>query len=188
MIFHIQQEEKLDEQAFIRGRIVAHALPPELTQEEFERWWPYLTAKEREKYAVYETHNVITLSGRNAILNYVGNDSLSGTGTTGTACTAFTQYFSVGTGAIASVSAGDTTMVGELYRAVPSSATVTGNSVNISTFFSAGVANGTYTNAGIFGNNATGILSTGTLYTHALYSYVKTNANSLTSSYIINLN
>lgn len=188
MIFHIHKEDKLDESAFIRGRIVAHALPPELTQEEFEKWWPYLTEREMSRYAVYEVHNVITLSGRNAILNYVGNNTLSGTGTTGTACVPFAQYFSVGTGALASVSAGDTTMVGELYRAVPSSATVTGNSVNISTFFSAGVANGTYTNSGIFGSTATSTLSTGVLMTHALYSYTKTNASSLTSSYIINLN
>jgi hypothetical protein len=187
MIFRILRRI-LRERSRHTGRIFARALPPDLTKEEFEKWWPRLTEKERDRYTVYTTTNVITLNGRNAILNYIGNNSLSGTGTTGTACVPFSQYFSVGTGAIATVSAGDNAMVGELYRAVPSSATATGNSVNISTFFSAGVANGNYTNAALFGNNATGTLSTGTLMTHALYTYPKTNASSLVSDYLINEN
>lgn len=171
------------------GRIFARALPPDLTKEDFEEWWPRLTEKERDRYTVYTTTNVITLNGRNAILNYIGNNSLSGTGTTGTACVPFSQYFSVGTGAIASVSAGDNAMVGELYRAVPSSATVSGNSVNISTFFSAGVANGTFTNAALIGGGtATGTLGTGVLQSHALYTYVKTSSFSLTNDYLVNEN
>ncbi len=186
MIVHV--EKKIDERAFVVGRIFARALPPELTKEEFGKWWPRLSEHERDKYTVAETHNVITLNGRSAILNYIGNNILTGTGTTGTTVTPFSQYFAVGTGAIASVSAGDVTMIGELFRAVPSAAIVSGNSVNVSTFFSAGNANGTYTNAAIWGNNASSTLGSGTLLTHALYVYIKTSANSLTSDYVLNLN
>jgi hypothetical protein len=186
MIIHI--EKKINEQAYVLGKIFARALPPDLTKEEFEAWWPRMAEKERDKYTVAETHNVITLSGRSAILNYIGNNILTGTGTTGTTVTPFAQYFAVGNGAIANVSAGDVTMIGEVYRAVPSMATVSGNSVNISTFFSAGNANYSYTNAALWGNNASATPGSGTLETHALYAYVKTSANSLTSDYVVNLN
>ena len=187
MIIHI--EKKIDEQAYVLGKIFARALPPDLTKEEFEAWWPRLSESERDKYTVAETHNVITLSGRSAILNYIGNNILTGAGTTGTTVTPFSQYFAVGTGAIANVSAGDVTMIGELFRAVPSMATVSGNSVNISTFFSAANANGIYTNAALFGGGtATGSSGTGVLLTHALYTFTKTSANSLTSDYLVNLN
>jgi len=183
------KKKTLEEKAHVLGRIIARALPPELTEEEFKAWWPRLSEREKSRYTVYETHNVITLNGRSAILNYVGNNILTGAGTTGTTVTPFSQYFAVGTGAIASVSAGDVTMIGEIFRAIPSSATISGNSVNISTFFSAPNANGTYTNSGIWGGGtATGTSGTGVLLTHALYAFVKTSANSLVSDYIINLN
>lgn len=179
---------QLNEHVSVLGRIIAHATPPDLTKEEYEKWWPRLSKSEQDRYAVYETHNIIDLNGRTNILNYIGNDTISGTGTTGTQVVPFAQYFSVGTGAIALISAGDTTMVGELFRAQPSSATVSGNSVNISTFFGSGSANGVYTNAGLYGGAATGTLGSGTLQTHALYTFTKTSANSLVTSYVITLN
>lgn len=178
----------LDEKAWVLGRIKIRLLPDGITKEEFEAWWPRLTEKERERFTVYETHNIITASGRSQILTYIGNNALSGGSVGLSNVVPFAQYFSVGTGAIATVSAGDTGMIGELFRAVPSTATISGNTVNISTFFGSTQANGTYTNAGLFGNNATGTLGSGTLCTHALYAYTKASGQSLTNDYLINLN
>lgn len=199
------------ENAWVLGRIRTYLLPADVTKESFEAWWPRLPETERSRYLVpvrvpqlrwnrwtqreewsgeyqesLEAHNVITTNGRDQILSYIGDNTLSG-GNTGT-IVPFAQYFSVGTGAIAQVSAGDTGMIGELFRAVPSSALISGNAVSISTFFGATQANGTYTNAGLFGNNATSSLGSGTLLTHAFYAYTKTNGNTLTTSYLINLN
>jgi len=207
----VQGAQPMREDAWVLGRIRTYLLPADLTREAFDQWWPRLPETERSRYLVpvrvprlrwnrwtqreewsgeyqdtLEAHNVITTNGRNQILSYIGDNTLSG-GNTGT-IVPFAQYFSVGTGAIASVGAGDTGMIGELFRAVPSSALISGNAVSISTFFGATQANGTYTNAGLFGNNATSSLGSGTLLTHAFYAYTKSSGNSLTTSYLINLN
>jgi hypothetical protein len=194
------------EQAEVLGHIRTYRLPAGLARADYESWWPRLSEQERAAYLVpvrvpekrwnrwtrrdeltgrwveaEEATNIITTNGRNQILTYLGAGSLVGV-------VAFAQYFSVGTGAIVSVSAGDTGMIGELFRAQPSSFAISGNSVNISTFFGATQANGTYTNAGLFGNGASGTFGTGTLCTHALYSFTKTSGETLTTSYLINLN
>lgn len=161
------------------GMIHIRALPP-ITREEYLSWWPHLSEKERERYEVAVCKNLITTAGRTQILTFVGNN-----GTT----QPFSQYFSVGTFPINSVSPGDTSVATELYRAVPSNYTVTGNNVDISTFFGTAQANGTLTNCGLYGGgSATSTLGTGTLYTHALInSYVKTNLITVTFDYIITL-
>jgi hypothetical protein len=175
-------ENELEENAFVLGRIKARLLPGDLTEEEWKAWWPRLTEKERDRYTVYETKNVITLAGKNNILTFLGSSSLSGVA-------AFAQQFSVGTGPIITVSVGDTSISSELFRAGPGSLTVAGNTVNISTFFGSSSGNGVYTNAGIWGDGtATSTLGTGTLYTHALYAFNKPNGFSLTSDYLLTLN
>lgn len=211
IIAAMQNAPPVAENAAVTGRIRTYLLPADLTKEAFDAWWPRLPETERSRFLVpvrvpkmrwnrftrreewngdyqevEEAHNVITTNGRSQILSYIGDNVLSG-GNTGTVVP-FAQYFSVGTGAIARVGAGDTGMIGELFRAVPSSALISGNAVSISTFFGATQANGTYTNAGLFGNNATSSLGSGTLLTHAFYSYTKNSGQSLTTSYLINLN
>jgi len=170
------------------GRIKTRLLPDGMTKAEFEAWWPHQSERERDRYTVYETTNSITLAGRNQLLTYAGNNALTGGGVGLGNVVPFAQYFAVGTGAIISVSAGDVALNGELFRAAPSSSLISGNSVNISTFFGATQANGTYTNAGLFGNNATSSSGSGALVTHALYAFTKTSGQSLTSDYVINLN
>jgi len=163
------------------GRIRTRCLPP-ITKEEFLAWWPKLSERERDQYTVYETKNLITTAGRAQLLTYIGAAALSAP------VVPFAMYFAVGTFPINTVNPGDTAVNGELFRAVPTTSTVTGNTVDISTFFSTSDANGTYTNCGIFGNNATSTPGSGTLVTHALYSYTKTVFNSLTNDYLITLN
>jgi len=169
-----------DEALFI-GKIKLRVLPGDLTLAEFLEWWPRLTEKERDHYTEYETRNLITTAGRSQVLTYIGSPNLS------SPVVPFSQYFSVGTGATLTVNPGDSHVNGELTRLVPSTYTVSGNGVDISTFFSTSNGNGTWTNCGIYGNNATSTLGTGTLLTHALFSYTKLNTQTATCDYIITL-
>lgn len=171
----------LQERGLIVGRIKACVIPA-MSEEEFRAWWPRLSLREQDAFVRYETHNIITANGRAQALAYLGNATLSGN------VVPFFQYFSVGTGTIAQVSPGDTGMASELFRAAPSTVTVSGNTVSVSTFFGASQANATYTEAGIFGNNATATLNSGTMCAHALYSFTKTSAETLVNAYQLNLN
>lgn len=152
-------------------------------------WWPVtneqgkiiaparMSEREKDKYTVYETENQLMTAGVQQILTYIGMPS-------GTAIL-ISKYFAVGTGAISDTAPTDTSLATELFRKVPDSATQTGNQIDISTNFSTAQGNGTLTNAGLFGNTATSSANSGTLYTHALYSYTKTSAVAIVNDYII---
>lgn len=138
-------------------------------------------ALDRHALDLYETHNVATTTGRTTMLNYLANTG----GLTGV------QYFAVGTGAIPAGQSGplssDTALWTEFYRQAISTATISSGQVDLSTIFSAGVANTSYTNAGIFGDGATGTAGSGVLFAHALYSYSKSNSTVLTNDYYVTL-
>ena len=161
-----------------RGRIRFHLIAGE-APDEMVRDWLRMSESERERLAcdVAEFHNILTTAGRTAILNYIANNSPP----------AFAQQFSVGTGPIVSVSAGDTSVATELARTGVSGSTIIGTQVDITFSFAAGSANGTYTNVGIYGGGASGTLGTGTLYTHALANFTKTSSASLQVDYLINI-
>lgn len=161
------------------GLVKVRELPRDCAFADFMAWWPRLTERERERWTAYEHRNVLTSSGRTQLLTYAS----SGLATT----LGFAQEFSVGTSPIISVSAGDTSVQGELYRSAPTTTTITGNQVDISTYFGPSQANGNYTNAGLYGVNATSTLGTGTLMTHTLYTYTKSNGVPITNDYIITL-
>lgn len=137
-------------------------------QAALQPWWTRLTLREkaRESKMVVEAHNMIMSAGRTQILAFIG---ASGT------VASFAQYYAVGTGTIYTVQPSDSSLAGELFRAIPASFSVVGNAVTISTPFSTSQANGTYTNSGIFGVNSTSTSGSGTLMTHLLYSYTKSN-------------
>ena len=159
------------------GIVRARMLPAEWTEEDYLRYYPRYTKRERDRLTVYERKNMLMTAGRTQMLNQLF----------GTAPAAFGLYFAVGTGALGGVTSGDTLLATEFFRAVPSTGVTTGNQIDISTFFGATQANGTYTNAGIFGGAATGTANSGTLETHVLYALTKTSANSLTNDYLIQL-
>ncbi len=121
------------------GKIKLRVLPGDLTLAEFMEWWPRLTEKERDRYTEYETRNLITTAGRSQVLTYIGAPNLS-------PVVSFSQYFSVGTGATLTVNPGDSHINTELTRLVPSTYTVSGNGVDISTFFGTSQGNGTWSN------------------------------------------
>lgn len=169
------------DELFYLGRILIRELPAHWDREMFEFWYPRMKERERARYTVGEIKNLITTAGRTQVLTFIGNPSSN--------TAAFSQYFAVGTFPINSVQPGDTAVNGELFRAIPSSFTVSGNTVDVSTFFSTAQGNGTLTNCGLFGVNATGAGGSGTLMTHALLNnYVKDNAHTVTFDYLITLN
>lgn len=123
-------------------------------------------------------HNVACNVGRSVLLNFIANAG----GLTGV------QYFAVGTGALPSgVAASDTQLASEYFRKALSLTTLSGNQIDLSCAFGSTDANTTYTEAGIFGNGATGTANSGTLFAHAPYAYVKTSGIVLTNDYYVNL-
>lgn len=149
-------------------------------QKELLSWWSRFALREKERHAklALETHNMIMSAGRTQLLAFIGASG---------ATNAFSQYYAVGTGTIYTIQPSDSSLAGELFRAVPASFSVVGNAVTISTPFSTSQANGAYTNAGIFGNNATSTSGSGILMTHVLYSYLKTNTIAITNDYTVTL-
>ena len=147
---------------------------------EYAAWWPRFSLAEKARKArlVVDRHNLVTANGRTQLLTFAGAS---------TTTTAFAQYYAVGTGAIASVQATDTSLATELFRAVPSSSTIVGTTVTITTNFSTSQGNGVYTNAALFGNGASSTPNSGTMMTHILYSYTKTSANAIYNDYTISL-
>jgi hypothetical protein len=175
----------VSEQFSIEGVLRIYEVPEELW---LLRWWKYirkrgwkyltLEEKAREGKLVVETHNMIMSAGRTQVLSFIG-----ASGST----TAFSQYYAVGTGAIYSISPSDSSLATELFRAIPAAFSVVGNAVTVSTPFSAAQANGAYTNAGLFGSNATSTPGSGVLMTHLLYSYTKVSTIAITNDYTLTL-
>lgn len=179
------------------GLIRAYELPFD-SYEEYLYWWipevkveqgqPRVTrparmkTREKKKYLVAEHHNLLTQLGRSQLLGFIGSPVYISTQT------AFAQYFAVGTySPFAGATSGDTVVNGEIARNVPSAVTLTGTQADISTYFSTSQGNGTWTNCGLFGNNATSTLSSGTLMTHSAFAYTKSSSNPVTCDYLINL-
>lgn len=168
-----------DSPIYFTGILLIRELPRELDDtQEYMKWYPRMSERERDRYTVLEARNLLTNAGRTQLLTFAG-----ASGTT----TAFAQYYSVGTGPIYVAQSSDTTLSSELYRAVPNSSTIVGNGVTISTQFTTTQAVGTYTNSGIWGNGATGTSGSGTLMTHLLYNYTKTNTVTVSNDYLISL-
>ena len=136
-----------------------------------------MSDKEKDRYTVAESSNILVASGITQVLNYVGAASGNTTG--------FAQYFAVGNVNITTVQSNDTLVAGEYFRAVPSTSTVTGVQIDISTFFGSTQGNGNITNAGLFGNGATSTSGSGTLMTHSLFTYTKVNGIPITSDYLL---
>jgi hypothetical protein len=171
----------------IEGILRIYEVPDELLDKNLAiKWWRHIRKKgwehltiddkEREGKLVVEEHNMIMSAGRTQMLYFIG-----ASGST----TAFSQYYAVGTGTIYSVNTGDSSLAGELFRAIPASFSVVGNAVTISTPFSTSQGNGTYTNSGLFGSTASSTPGSGVLMTHLLYSYTKTSASGIFNDYTL---
>lgn len=162
--------------------------------EEYQRWWlpemkdgqvihmARMSDREKDRYTVVEAHNLITGAGRALILGYIASP------TAGVSTPYFAAYFEVGNYPTPTVSAGDTLVQGGLARVAPSTAITTGTQLDIASFFGAATGVGTWTSAGLYGGpSASNTIGTGTLATHSLFSYPKTNSQPVTCDYLINL-
>lgn len=173
-----------EEYKFFVGHIRVIEHPEGMLLEEYTRWWASLTDGEQRRYKEShlgaETHNLLTVSGRTQLLSYIGSNAAVNA--------PFSQYLAIGNFPIANVSGGDTSVQGEIYRQIPNSAVVTGTQIDVQTVIGNSTANGSWTNVGLYGINATSSSGSGTLMTHALLTYTKVNGVGVTIDYLINLN
>lgn len=163
------------------------------SEEEWRYWWlpelaiadgclkvireARMTPREKERYTVSESHNILTNAGRSAILGYIGSQNGS--------TTPFAQQFSIGNFPTNTVSAGDTGVLGEIFRGIPSPGVIAGTQTDISTFVGSAQANGNLTNCGFYGNGATSSFGSGTLCTHSLLSYNHPSSFPISMDYLI---
>lgn len=115
--------------------------------------------------------NVFLTAGKNSIAAHLMGDTSNMRG--------IITYCALGTGA-STPAVGDTAMVTELIRKLISVPSVAENVATFQTFFQTTEANGTLTEAGLFGDNATATPGSGTMYAHTTISKVKTSSQTLT--------
>ena len=176
---------------FAEGIIRLYRLPDGWTDEDTQRLWTpetdrrgrivraaCMSLRDKQRYLDYEAANQIMNAGRTQVLTYIGSSSGNST--------QWAQYLAIGTGAITATSPTDTALANEVFRKAQSSYAVNGTQVDV--LFSLGNSDAqvTMTNAGLWGNAASGTLGSGSLYTHALFAYTKGNY-AVNIDYLINL-
>lgn len=117
------------------------------------------------------TDNMVVTAGKNALA-----DRLIGTTSNNRG---IITYCALGTGITAPV-AGNTAMEIELFRKLISVRSVSGNVATFQTFYTATEVEGTLTEAGLFGDDASGTAGSGTLFCRTLINRVKTTSDTLT--------
>lgn len=144
---------------------------------------PRMGQKAKTRYLVYETENLITNAGIANILTMLsaqpGNANW------------FSQVFSCGNYPITGVARTDTQVAGESglvnNRKNAAGYSITGSQTDIAYVYQGGDANGPWTNVGLYGGgSATTTDGTGTLQTHAMFSYDKPNTQ-ITVDYILSI-
>jgi hypothetical protein len=118
----------------------------------------------------YEFDNMIVTTGNNLLRDFLKGDSLSGI-----------KYLALGTGATAPA-ATDTQLETEVYRVIPTDTSLEDNILHLYFFISSAATNGTYTELGLFANDATSTFNTGTLFSRTVPAQAisKTSTQALT--------
>ena len=164
-----------------RGLIRFHLFPGDVSVGDLQG----MSLRDKERFAVYETHNLLTILGRKQLLTDIGQNANA---------SQWAQYLGIGNGPIVSVSPGDSGAIagvpGEFIRVANNGYTINVtagvDTVDIQFFLSTSQGNNTYTNVGIWGNGASSTPGgAGQLQTHALANFTKTSANSLMIDYVI---
>lgn len=96
-------------------------------------------------------------------------------------------YFATGTGA-GTPAASDTTLFTELFRKPISVVDVNSNVAHFTTYLSTSESNGTLTEVGLFGDNASATANSGVLYAHTDITKTKTTNDTLTVEWAITIN
>jgi hypothetical protein len=125
----------------------------------------------------FEEHNVITTVGKNSWA----------AGIIGTNNKAIITYCALGTGATAPA-AGDIKLQTEIFRKLVSVRTSSANVATIETFFTIAEGNGSLKEAGLFGDDASATVDSGTLFSHIAINRTKTSSDTLTLRWTITFN
>lgn len=174
----------------VHGIITLHKIPDEWTDEDFKHYWCPVTApngqilqparlsdEKKRSWLVpvncgkLEVENLITNNGINQLLTNIGVQAQA-------SMQPFAQILAVGNGSVNGVLRTDTTLPGDGFatgsRKAPASHANTGFSVTITTNFATTDAVGIWTNIALFGGgSATTTSGTGTMETHAIFSFNK---------------
>ena len=183
----------MSERLGIAGHISIYELPEDWTDEQFRYWWEPETAlgpdglyhivrpariseKQKEAWKRLDADNLLTNAG---IAQFLNNLMAPGQGL----LQPFSQIFAVGNGAISGVMRSDTAVAGDGFatgsRKVPVGTGLVGLTTSLSMNYASGDAVGTWSNAGVFGLNATNgqqastTANTGQLNTHVIFNYIK---------------
>ena len=128
------------------------------------------------KVEVIEVDNLVTTAGKTSIASRLRGSTTLGTIT----------YCAVGTDATAPDVA-DTVLGTEIGRKLVSVRTSASNVATFQTFYQTSEANGTLAEAGLFGDLATGVADSGTLFCHTAISKTKTSSETLTISWTVTI-
>jgi|GEM_PF-1785771 len=136
-------------------------------------------SKTKKLLNVIEDHNLVTTAGKNLIRDLLAITA----GVTGL------NYFAIGTGTTAAA-ATDTQLGTEVHRDVFTNSTKTSNNLNIQYYLDSSTGNGsTLTEAGLFGDDASGVANSGTLFARVVHSGIaKTASVAITYSWDISFN
>lgn len=130
------------------------------------------------KQEVYHILNVFCHAGKSSLARRLANAE-AGYGKI--------TYCAVGTGGSAP-SVSNVTISTELFRKLISVVSYNSNVVTFTTFYNTSEANGVLTNIGLFGDDATATLNTGTLYAQTTIVKTKTTSDTLTIEWSLILN
>jgi len=128
---------------------------------------------------IFETHNVGCSAGMYSLASRMAGAEKGSV-----------TYFAVGTGANTGddiPSASDTALVTELTRKQISVRSSSGDTASFRIFFGTSEANGILTEIGLFGDDATVVVDTGTLFARAVIDKTKTDAETLTIDWALSI-
>lgn len=135
------------------------------------------TNVETGEVEIIEKDNVFCTTGKVSIARRLANTE-SGY--------AKVTYCAVGTG-VGSPAAGDVAMFTELFRKLISIASPSSNTVTFTTFYSTTEGNGVLTELGLFGDAATALSGSGTMYAHTTITKTKTISDTLTIEWTLTI-
>lgn len=128
------------------------------------------------EHEITEVKNMVVTTAKNSIA-----DRLKGTDTNNMGSI---TYCALGTGSTAPA-ADDTTLETEIERKLISVRSVSNNVATFETYFTTSEGNGTLWEAGLFGDDASDTVDSGTLYCRTAINRVKTSNDTLTLTWTV---
>jgi len=122
--------------------------------------------------------NMFVTAGKVSVTAHIRGDTSNNKG--------IITYCALGTSTVAPALA-DTQLAAEIFRKLVSVRSNTSNVATFQTFYTTSEGNGTLREAGLFGDDASGTVNTGTLYCRSSINRVKTSAETLTLSWAVTI-